>query len=344
MRSNPRGKAEAAEGSLTLCDLLDSPSAGRNSEQLSVAAGRPGKVNEFAGRAPDGRVGDQIPIRCKVRHLAAFGGHPVDIDRRAMVLPGLNHLIQPLPATEGQIMAVRRPNGRVVLVTVVGQSPDLAFEIHDPKIGALVGVFVTLMRIGDQRQRPAVRAPDRRPHVDSEMGHLLRRSAIARHNVQLRWRRCGGIARIRHIASLVETDVHPIINAAFEALCELLLERRQFGRLRCGSCFPGERDPAVIGAEDRSFADTGDLKCLAARPVHSQKPDLAFGSWRLAVRTEGQELSVGAPSRSGGAEGRTGQSNRKSGSIRRADPEFGVALILGLYDAVPDEDHPAPIR
>src|SRR5437879_11450796 len=101
-------------------------------------------------------------------------------------------------------------------------------EIDHPKIGALVRVLIALMRIRGEGKRSAVGSPRGGGHVNAEMRQLLRQSAVARDDVQLIRRSRRRIARIRKIAAAVESNIHPVIRAAFEALFELLFGRGEF--------------------------------------------------------------------------------------------------------------------
>ena len=63
-----------------------------------------------------------------------------------------NNLIQALAASKHQRLSVRRPGRRIVLEAVVGQAVDLSFQIDRPQVGAFIGVFVALVRVGHQGQ------------------------------------------------------------------------------------------------------------------------------------------------------------------------------------------------
>src|ERR1700733_10526954 len=103
------------------------------------------EVNRIA--SPCGRLWDQVEIRRQILHWTAGCRHAIDIDGGAMLLMRFEDQIQPLAAQEREIVSIRRPSGRSVLESIVGEAADLSLQIDDPEIGAFVGVFVALMGI-----------------------------------------------------------------------------------------------------------------------------------------------------------------------------------------------------
>ena len=143
---------------------------------MTVAADFRAEVDRVAG--PCGRLRDQVEIRSQILHRTARRRHAIDIDRGAMILVRFEDQIQSLAAQERQILSIGRPSGRSVFESVVGQAADLSFQIDDPEIGAFVGVFVALMRIGNQGQRSAVGTPRGCGDIHVEVRQLFRRRRL----------------------------------------------------------------------------------------------------------------------------------------------------------------------
>ncbi len=153
---------------------------------------------------------------------------------------------------------------------------DLAFQVDGPQVGALVGVFVALVRIGGQGEGRGIGTPGGFARVHAEVRHLPGGAAVAGNDVEFVGRSGGGIARIGQEAAAVRLHVHPIVDAALEALLQLALQRRGLmGRARRRGALE-EGDPAIVGAEDGRSRHTANLKGFTRRAVHAQEPDVAF--------------------------------------------------------------------
>src|SRR5262249_26257879 len=155
------------------------------------------------------------------------------------------------------------------------------------------------------------------------------------------------IARIWQVAAAVEAVVHPVHNAAFETFVELPLEIGgvllcRAGRGRSSLC---ERDPEVVGAEDRGSGHAANLKRIAARLVHPQKPNgvrfVAVGDF--AARDECEQLAVGTPTRTGGTERGIGDSRRRGGAVRGSEPDFALPPVFGFDNVTARESNPATV-
>ena len=191
------------------------------------------------------------------------------------------------------------------------------------------------MQIRDEGERARVGTPGWILHVDAEVREGAWHTAGAWHDVQLRGRRCDRIARISEIAALIESRVHPIVDLPLESFGELSL-RRVGVRWRPHARPAHERDPAVVGTEDRRRRDAIDLEGLPHGNVHAQEPRRALLTGvrrrgeRTATRGECEERSVGAPARIGRAERGIADANRRRRTIRRRQPYFALTSVLVL--------------
>ena len=328
--------------------LLHGPAGERHSEQMRG----PGDARGELQHAPFGRdarrAGDVVPRRREVDRRAAAGGKAIQVGGRAERLAGGDDLIEAL-FTDGDDRSVGGPDRRAVVEAVVGDAPHLALELHREDVGALVDVLVALEHVRGEDERPAVGSPRRRLHVHALGGELARRATLARDDEQLLRRRRVRIARIGQVAAAVEARVHPVVDSPGEAIVGGLLERRaRRCRSRRGGWHRlGERDPLVVGAEDRRAVDAGNAEGLAARPVHAQEPDgLGHRSTGLddgAARREGEQPAVGAPARARRRQRGVGQAPWRRRAVGRDGPDLAVAAVLGLDDERPHERHGAAV-
>ena len=270
------GEGEPAEIPGAVRELLHRAARGGRAMQLRVAALGRGEVNVPAVRAVDRGIGDEIPCGGEVGHGAAFGRDAIQVHGGAEFLLRRDDLSETLAAAEHDSAAIGRPGRRIVLEAIVGQAMRLAFQVDGPQVGALVGVFVALMRIGGKGEGRGIGTPGGFARIHAEVRDLPGGAAIAGNDVEFVWRGGGRIARIGLEAAAVRLHVHPIVDAALEALLQLVLLRRGLmGRARRRGALE-EGDPAIVGAEDGGSRHTANLKGFTRRAVHAQEPDVAF--------------------------------------------------------------------
>src|SRR5437868_6750177 len=278
---------------------------------------------------------NEIPGRREILPAARLveggvDGQAIEIDARAMRQLGRDDRAEALLAPNDEPTAVGRPRRRAVVVAVVGETSHLTVEIDDEQVAPLIDVFVALMQIRDEGERARVGTPGWILHVDAEVREGAWHTAGAWHDVQLRGRRCDRIARISEIAALIESRVHPIVDLPLESFGELSL-RRVGVRWRPHARPAHERDPAVVGTEDRRRRDAIDLKGLPGGSVHAQEPYCALLAGvrrrrgeRTTARGECEERSVRAPAWIGRAERGIADANRRRRTIRRRQPYFAL--------------------
>ena len=124
---------------------------------MRVAADFGPEVNRIAVHSGASGIRSKSGVRFFIGPPAA--GMRSDVHGRAVLLVGFQDQVQPLAAEEREILSVGRPGRGIVFEAIVGQAVDLSFQIDDPQVGAFVGIFVALMRVGDQGQRAAVGTP-----------------------------------------------------------------------------------------------------------------------------------------------------------------------------------------
>ena len=117
-------------------------------------------------------------------------------------------------------------------------------------------------------------------------------------------------------------------------------------RLLRGTDPSGERNPFVVGAEDRRRVNASNLKRRIIQSIAAQEPDrAAFGVGRLrasAPRREREQPAVRAPSRRRRVQRRIRQPPC-TGAVGRHDPELVLAAIVGLDDRRLDESDGAAV-
>ena len=177
-------ETETAQVACAVRQLLHRAPRHRHAMHLGVSALGCGEVDELAIGGERGRIGNQIPLGGQVRHVAARGGHAIEIHRRAVLLLRLDDLCEALAAAEDQRAAVGRPCRRIVLEAVIGEAAHLALQVDGPEVGAFVGVLVALVRIGDQGEGRGIGTPGRLARIHAELGQLTGRAAVARHHVE----------------------------------------------------------------------------------------------------------------------------------------------------------------
>src|SRR5689334_7427106 len=123
------------------------------------------EIDEFSIGAPAGVAREQIPALGKVLHLSTLGGHSIDINCSPVVLFGRDYGIQTLLPVKHDALAVGRERRRTVIEAVVGQSGDLFINRYRPKIGTLVSVLVSLMRVSFDHQGGAIGTPRSRLNI-----------------------------------------------------------------------------------------------------------------------------------------------------------------------------------